>query len=541
MRAFEKLTPEQKENERIMAQVLDKYNSMREVLGPFNDELEAQWQATERLNPVLAAQRKETEKLEAAAKKLAEQALADLTKEQEKLKKEAEELNDRLDKQRQRLLDLPTDAAILEFAELKRTWEGLNEAEKAVATDRYAESLRLAAEKGHKLNEAQLEMVDSIGELDTKVEQSTAAENFTAQWNTAMGNLTADISRSITDIWSGDGSPLGKLGNAFVEFGKGALSAVTATLLTPLLNAFTNFATSIGTTLFSSITGAISRAFASAVAPTVAEAVVPAVAGAVAPTVAGAVIPGAVTAATAPAAGSAAASFGMFGAMGPVGVGLMGAQVAMGVVSAVQAKRTNKILGRIEVSTREGKTDTHGIRAGLATEEYTFASSWPTFLKLEEIGKTLTQTLWPIREFVVRNLPKIDRLITSSDNGLTELKAMGVSGSSRLTELQAIHANTNGLTASGSSRLAELKAIHANTNGLTAAIRSIPGPERFVPLRSGRIDPNGSSGGGADAKDIGQAVKDAIQGMKMDVDGRQLGRLVVRHQPLAAAELGGRR
>ena len=68
------------------------------------------------------------------------------------------------------------------------------------------------------------------------------------------------------------------------------------------------------------------------------------------------------------------------------------------------------------------------------------------------------------------------------------------------------------------------------------------GPELFVPSRSGRIDPNVSSGGGGgDAKEIAKAVKDALDGVRMDVDGRQFGRLAVRHQPLAAAELGGRR
>ena len=68
------------------------------------------------------------------------------------------------------------------------------------------------------------------------------------------------------------------------------------------------------------------------------------------------------------------------------------------------------------------------------------------------------------------------------------------------------------------------------------------GPELFVPSRSGSIKPHGSGGGGGvDAKEIAKAIKDALHGTKMDVDGRQFGRLVVRNQPLAAAELGGRR
>ena len=67
------------------------------------------------------------------------------------------------------------------------------------------------------------------------------------------------------------------------------------------------------------------------------------------------------------------------------------------------------------------------------------------------------------------------------------------------------------------------------------------GPEMFVPSQSGRIEPNGSSGGGASAKDLARAVAESLEGMAVNVDGRKLGRLTVRHQPLAVAELGGRR
>ena len=67
------------------------------------------------------------------------------------------------------------------------------------------------------------------------------------------------------------------------------------------------------------------------------------------------------------------------------------------------------------------------------------------------------------------------------------------------------------------------------------------GPERFIPSQSGRIDPNGSSGSGMDAKDLARAVAEALEGMKVELDGRKLGRAVVRHQPLAVVELGGRR
>ena len=68
------------------------------------------------------------------------------------------------------------------------------------------------------------------------------------------------------------------------------------------------------------------------------------------------------------------------------------------------------------------------------------------------------------------------------------------------------------------------------------------GPELFIPSQGGRIDPNVSSaGGGANAKELAKAVSEALQNTRIEVDGRQLGRLTLRHQPIAVAELGGRR
>ena len=67
------------------------------------------------------------------------------------------------------------------------------------------------------------------------------------------------------------------------------------------------------------------------------------------------------------------------------------------------------------------------------------------------------------------------------------------------------------------------------------------GPEMFIPSERGRIEPHGSSGGGASAKDLARAVAESLEGMAVNVDGRKLGRLTIRHQPLAIAELGGQR
>ena len=139
LRAYQSLTPAQKENDRIMAQVLNKYDSLRKVHGPFNKELEAQWQATVRLNPELAA----------------------LNKEQEKLEKAAQALNERLADQRRRLLGLPTDAARRAFEELTRVWDAMSADEQARGMENYRKVLRSAAAASHFLNDAQLALIES--------------------------------------------------------------------------------------------------------------------------------------------------------------------------------------------------------------------------------------------------------------------------------------------------------------------------------------------------------------------------------------------
>ena len=61
LKAFKKLSDEQKHNDRVMKQVLDKYESMRKVLGPLDDELEELRRATQRWTPALGALHKEQE------------------------------------------------------------------------------------------------------------------------------------------------------------------------------------------------------------------------------------------------------------------------------------------------------------------------------------------------------------------------------------------------------------------------------------------------------------------------------------------------
>ena len=86
------------------------------------------------------------------------------------------------------------------------------------------------------------------------------------------------------------------------------------------------------------------------------------------------------------------------------------------------------------------------------------------------------------------------------------------------------------------NRTVTIRTVHATQYRTSAS-----GPEVFSPSRAAPTGTNGSSGGGTDAKALARAVADALEGTRVDVDGRQLGRLVTRHQPLAVAELGGRR
>ena len=384
-------------------------------------------------------------------------------------------------------------------------------------------------------------LVTDIGVLDATVEASTAATKFEDQWNTAMGNLTASISTAITDIWSGAGSPLAKLGNAFVEFGKGALSAITATLLTPVLNAVTSLATSIGKKLTETITGAITNSIASG-------------------------FQGA-------AGGAGGASGGLAGKLGGGGANILGGVISGGlsivgsIIGGFIARGESKT---IEKNTRYSAIDLHGIRHGLASAEFTMAEGWPIHKELGNIYDTLSQTLWSIRNDVnTVLLPKIATLLTElkalamiGDKGLAELRGLVSSSDGALSELRAIHQNTDRLISVGESAArAANAAASAAERAASAASKSASaassaasraerftrqptvgsGPEAFISSGPGFGQAHVPPGGGVDAKDVGKAVKEALQDIKVEVDGRKFGRVVVRHQPVAVAELGGRR
>ena len=263
------------------------------------------------------------------------------------------------------------------------------------------------------VNDSVDDHIEGIGELDHVVEESTAAKNFASQWNTAMGNLTADVSKSITDIWSGGGSPLSKLGKAFVEFGKGALSAITTTLLTPLLNAFTDLAASLGKRLLDSLMGVFGIGGGG---------------GGGGGGIVDRIFGGGGGGGAGAGAGAAAGGGGMGSGLDIIFQGIE----AFG--SIAQLFKANKQVA-IEQNTRYTAIDIHGVRHGLATGEF-FMQDWTIIAWLQHINETLVATLWPIRFALVDVIPpKMDAMHTEN----VEIQR------SMLSELKEIKSNTSNL------------------------------------------------------------------------------------------------
>ena len=110
---------------------------------------------------------------------------------------------------------------------------------------------------------------ENLQGIDQTVEESTAAQDMADQWNTAMGTLTADMASGIVGIFFGEGSPLGKLGNAFKEFGKGALTTIVATLIAPLQEQFEKLAKWVADKFSSLIFDGVKSGITDAVSETV--------------------------------------------------------------------------------------------------------------------------------------------------------------------------------------------------------------------------------------------------------------------------------
>ena len=770
LRAVKKLTPAQRDNDRIMKQVIQKYDSMRKILGPFDDKLEALWETTKRLTK----EKKAEEKAQKAA-----------TKAQKDGKKAAEDLNERLWDQRRRLLGLPTKKAIRDFEELTITWDLLSEEEKGVATPEFAKRLLAAAESGKKLDAAQIALIASSGVLTKEqeklkkaaedlnerlenqrrkllniptddairkaeeltlaweglTEEQRAGEGVLGRYNSALDAING-TTKEATESASGYELALagiaGKMGGATgqalnliiamrehnkaqdaaalagektagkfskMRMGAGllgsALSAIgdeiggtTGKVLKALGNIASAFATGgivgaiiagaveLGKALWSIFSGGPSEAelagrktahaFREGVIAGLSEeqrkevqlswdegwdsSVIIAVRDAL--VVAGMefdaarqrgdafyqalweaekegpeavkrvqaqiqAILDAAAAATAEAeaaatAASDAASDRQKAAMDALEAvqsekmsilketqrneldALKASQeaqlselkaaraVALGVVeSAIQRElEDEQIAAQLKIDLRKAGGDQQAIDAAHARS----TESTARLLERDELMDLMKEAEERVRARYKEELDTVnahwDEVEALTATKLQDQQAVLVDAhAAELTALEEAHAAE--LAAIESRWAAEKQAVE---DGI-AAIDSVPGPadrahtvttnfvntrtttaddldhrtagmrrhggpvsagklyrvnegggsEYFIPSTGGRIEPNGSSGGGVDAKAVGRAVAAALEGTEINVDGRKLGRLTVRHQPLARAELGGRR
>ena len=222
--AFETLTVAQRGNDRVMTQVLDAYDSMRTVLGPFNAELEQLWQTHERLKTPLESNTDLTDRLT--------QAQVAATQAQDAL-------NEKLDAHRRALLNLPTDQAITAFEELRMTWDELSESERADATEAYSAALKQAAESGIRLTAEEAALVGQaagmnwvdgfFGTLSRAFEggggfmggiKSLFSKGLGQIFSSITGGAGGGFTQALGKIFSG-GGVLEKIGSTGTKIGSG--------------------------------------------------------------------------------------------------------------------------------------------------------------------------------------------------------------------------------------------------------------------------------------------------------------------------------
>ena len=213
--AFETLTVEQRGNERVMTQVLDAYDSMRTVLGPFNAELEQLWQTHERLKTPLESNTDLTDRF-MEAQIAATQAQA--------------ALNEKLDAHRRALLGLPTDEAIAAFEELRTAWADII-AQGPVSEetmDRYAATLRDAAAAGSELTAEEVALVEAtadVAETTAKLDVTLAA--LAGQMGGAAGQA---MNLAVSMIQTNDNLNEGEEGFSRIQVGAALASSAFHTM-----------------------------------------------------------------------------------------------------------------------------------------------------------------------------------------------------------------------------------------------------------------------------------------------------------------------
>ena len=555
LEAFARLTPEQKKNDRIMKQVIGKYESLRAVLGPFDDELEGLWHTNNRLNRELEAQ------------EIAQKAV---TKAQEYATKQAVDLNDRLEAQRQRLLGLPTADAIRDFKELTRTWEGLNEAEREVATQRYAAALLAAAEAGNTLTAEQIALAQSAKAATQSASgYDLALASLAGQMGGATGqamnlviamrehNKEQKAAAAAGKATEGQFSKM-RVGAAGVATGFHALGEVVGGTAGKILGELGNIAAAFAK---GGIAGAI-MAGISAIARGIAglfsrgrkkrEAAAKRELKAAEEQAArmrelaeaqeqywDSVYGSAINAYDRAQAAGVAAYDKIYLAALESG---LSQEEAIAKATAAQIDASEKILKAegdkfVRMAAFEAALDAirSGNAAGAAAAARKAAAdtrlAWETALEAIAEADSVTTDAMSLSSTELTNQIIDDTKRAAAARTTTVVPPQNPYGGG----IPGIHGDIPG----------DQGYLGRQHGGSVVAGRKYrvgeTGPEMFVSSERGRIEPNGSSGGGMDAKALGQAVANALEGTEIKVDGRKLGRLTVRHQPLAATELGGRR
>ena len=528
-----------------------------------------------------AAQKKAAADAARAVKALAE-AAKDAAKEQEKLEKAAEELNDRLEDQRRHLLKLPTDEAIRDFEELTRVWAGLSdEAKQSPAViKRFRNELESAAKAGNKLDAAQREIIKST--KTAKIPKPPATNSRSPAWPGRWAEQPArrsilSLRCASTTRCKGQAAAAGKESEA--QFGKMRLGAGK------LAFAFSAIGESIGGTAGKVVSelSTIASAFATG-------------------GVAGGIIAGAISlgkkifgifsrgrkkrkAARRAAAqarldaiiennrkiaeeqqrfndsvyGSAIGAYDRAKAAGiaayeavyqaSVKSGI-GQGLAIALATQAQLEASDKILiaeGEKFVRLAAFEAALNAIRSGNAAGAAAAA----------EKAAADTRDAWLIGLTAVEEADKVTSEAMMDNSAKVSSAMIADARRARVAQVADANAARVARERAGRVRWADHYSGYRGGDGtgedwqmrqhggpvLTGRPYLVgeAGPEIFVPSQSGRIEPNGSGGGAADPRVLAQAVKDSLEGTAIEVDGRRLGRLTIRHQPLAVAELGGRR
>ena len=531
----------------------------------------------ETLPPVLENTANKVKELDLNTKKLNVQwkwaigLLDGLKKAQAEAAKKAEALNDRLKNQRLRLLNLPTDKAIQAFEELTRTWEGLNEVERAVATDRYRDSLRAAAKAGHKLTDEQIALANQLDVTDVsgaKLEVTLAA--LAGKLGGAAGqslNLARAMIQTNRTLKKGEkgfsqiriGAAIA--GAAFHGLGEavGGAAGKIVGHIADLADAFAQggvlglVMAGIGK-IAKGIAGLFSRGRRKREAAAKREAARLAELTRVAEEAARVqeeywdnVYGAAINAYDRAASAGVSAYDKIFVAALESGAGQ---EEAVAKATAAQLAASEKILAD------EGEKFAR-IAAFEAALEARRSGNAEGAAQAARIAARDTRIAWKEAMAAVAEADKIttDTMKLSS----TELQITFIADQQRVADkarklqAEAWHRNLMSRMAGGymgggfTGGVPPPDGFRQHGGPVMAGRRyrvGERGPEDFIPSQPGRIAPNstgGGSGASFTAKDIAKAVAEAMQGVTWEVDGRKIGRAFVRHQPLAAAELGGRR